>query len=148
MPHSARHPLQTLQVQNPCPTDWDAMTGDGRRRFCAHCQKHVHDLSAMSADEAERLICSAAAALCVRFARDPKTDQVVTLDYRPVPPASRRRAMVVFAAILTACGVSGAWATIRILHNPPPPPANHVLGEMLVPPQPNSSAGSSGQCSK
>jgi hypothetical protein len=129
----ARYPLQTLQVQSPCPADWNTMTGDQQRRFCEHCQKHVHDLSTMPAEEAERLICSAAGELCVRYARDPQTNQVITLDYRPPPPTSPRRAMLVVASLLAACGVSASWAAVRILRKPPAPPVNYVVGRMLPP---------------
>ncbi len=40
-------------ISKPCPADWDAMTGDAKRRFCEHCRLHVHNLTAM--DEAERV---------------------------------------------------------------------------------------------
>jgi hypothetical protein len=78
---SARRSLDVLEIKTPCPADWDAMTGDAQTRFCAHCQKHVHDLSQMPRDQAERLVCESAGNLCVRFARD-EAGQVITLDYR------------------------------------------------------------------
>ena len=34
---TTRLALDVLQVENPCPTDWQAMRGDGRSRFCEHC---------------------------------------------------------------------------------------------------------------
>jgi len=45
-----------LQVNTPCDADWDAMTGDERKRFCDHCSKHVHDLSALTEPEARELL--------------------------------------------------------------------------------------------
>jgi hypothetical protein len=43
------------------------MSGDNGARFCAACGKHVHNLSAMPRDEAERLLCESAGSLCVRY---------------------------------------------------------------------------------
>lgn len=82
---SARHPLEVVQVHSPCQADWDAMTGDAQSRFCAHCNKHVHDLSAMPRAQAEQLVCQSAGHLCIRLARD-EAGQVITLDYRRQKP--------------------------------------------------------------
>src|SRR3954465_15633251 len=38
-------------IPKPCAADWDKMSGDDRRRFCGHCRKHVHNISAMSERE-------------------------------------------------------------------------------------------------
>ena len=77
---NTRVALDLIDVRTPCPADWDRMAGDRRTRFCQGCQKHVHNLSAMMADEAERLVCQNAGRLCVRFERD-AVGRVVTLDY-------------------------------------------------------------------
>jgi hypothetical protein len=77
--------LEQLQIKSPCPADWDAMSaaaGDAKSRFCQHCQKHVHDLSAMPRAAAERLVCQNAGNLCIRMSLAPD-GQVITLDYRP-----------------------------------------------------------------
>ena len=78
---NTRHPLDLIEIRTPCPANWDQMEGDRQTRFCQGCQKHVHNLSAMSADEAERLVCQNAGRLCVRFERDLE-GRVLTLDYR------------------------------------------------------------------
>jgi hypothetical protein len=77
---NTRHALDVIAVRSPCTAEWGRMRGDDKSRFCGHCQKHVHNLSAMSADEAERLVCESAGRLCVRFARD-EHGKVMTLDY-------------------------------------------------------------------
>ncbi len=64
-----RH-LKQLQVPKPCPASWDEMTGDEQTRHCSHCNKNVHNLTAMSAEDAEKVLESGKA--CVRFARDDK----------------------------------------------------------------------------
>ena len=49
-------PLDVIRVKTPCHESWDAMTGDAKTRFCSGCQRHVHNLSAMPREEAERLL--------------------------------------------------------------------------------------------
>jgi hypothetical protein len=77
---SIRRPLDLIEVQSPCSKDWNRMSGCDSKRFCDHCQRHVHDLSAMTLGDAEALICQQAGELCVRFTRMPD-GQVKTLDY-------------------------------------------------------------------
>lgn len=76
-----RRPLDVLEVKTPCPADWDAMNGDDQLRFCGHCNRHVHNLSAMTEDAATRLLCERAGQLCVRFSRDSK-GRTATLEYQ------------------------------------------------------------------
>jgi hypothetical protein len=82
---STRRSLELLEIPTPCPANWKQMRGDTRSRFCQHCQKTVHDLSAMPRDEAERLVCQSTGSLCVRLTRLPD-GQVQTLDYPTVMP--------------------------------------------------------------
>jgi hypothetical protein len=104
---SIRRPLDLVEVQSPCPRDWNQMSGSAQSRFCEHCQKHVHDLSAMTLSEAEALICREAGELCVRFTRLPN-GKVKTLDY--CAPSGRKgfgwrfwTAVVAIAAAIAAC---------------------------------------------
>ena len=48
--------LNAVEISEPCRADWDAMPGNDRKRFCNVCQKHVHNLSALSAPEAAGLL--------------------------------------------------------------------------------------------
>ncbi len=43
-----------LRISQPCSMDWNAMSGDDKRRFCEHCGCHVHNLSALTAAEQKR----------------------------------------------------------------------------------------------
>lgn len=61
--------LRETKVAAPCRARWGDMTGDNRVRFCAQCNKHVYNLSEMSAEAAEELIRSKEGKLCVRFYR-------------------------------------------------------------------------------
>ncbi len=61
--------LDRCEIPSPCPVSWDSMGGIDVTRTCATCAREVHDLSAMTADEAEALIFSGTERICVRFAR-------------------------------------------------------------------------------
>jgi hypothetical protein len=61
--------LDEIEVASPCSAAWEAMPGDQRVRFCADCQRAVHDLSAHTRVEAESLLSAAEGRLCVRFER-------------------------------------------------------------------------------
>jgi hypothetical protein len=126
MSHAAT-PLPVIEVQSPCPADWDAMPGDDRARFCAHCQRHVHDLSAMRSDEVADLICRTAGSLCVRFERE-ADGQVKTLDYAP-RRGWRMRYRWLVVGVLAALGAGigrGAWQRHQ--------PSNIILGGIGPPP--------------
>jgi hypothetical protein len=98
----ANHTLNLVQIGKPCEKDWDSMTGDGQSRFCSHCQKHVHNLSMISTDAAERLVCQGAGEICVRFARAPG-GEMITLDYQARPKRNRWIwPVTMITAILTA----------------------------------------------
>ena len=62
----------SLAVQTPCEADWDSMAGNEEVRFCAHCEKSVHNVSAMTRKEAMRFVRANAGGVCVRFHSDPK----------------------------------------------------------------------------
>lgn len=131
---SSTRPLDVIQVQSPCTMDWDTMKGDERTRFCEHCGKHVHNLSVLPANEAERLVCNNAGSLCVRFARDPVTNAVLTLEYAPQKQYSRRRAIATIAALTAAFGSVAAWAGIKLTAKPAPPPMMFLGGISAAPP--------------
>jgi hypothetical protein len=42
-------------IKEQCTADWDRMRGDDKRRFCEHCQRFVHNISAISQAEGEVL---------------------------------------------------------------------------------------------
>ena len=48
--------LPQIKINSPCPMDWDEMDGDASRRFCGHCQKHVHNFAEMDADSVGELL--------------------------------------------------------------------------------------------
>jgi hypothetical protein len=132
-----RLPLEVLRVANPCQAAWDAMAGDEESRFCGHCGKHVHNLSAMPREQAERLICEAAGPLCVRYGVD-AAGRVMTLDYQPASKRRRTRWWPLWlgSAAATIGAALCAWGLTRR-----PPPAPTVMGMM---PPVNSTGGTGG----
>jgi hypothetical protein len=103
---SVRIPLEVLKIEHPCPADWNEMQGDERTRFCQGCKKHVHNLSAMQRDEAQRLVCEAAGNLCVRMTID-SAGTIVTVDYAGGEHRDRRRGW----RFWTGIGLLGALIT-------------------------------------
>ena len=60
-----------LTVNSPCAASWESMAGNEQVRFCEHCEKSVHNLSAMTRKRALRLVRANDGGLCVRFHTDP-----------------------------------------------------------------------------
>lgn len=48
--------LDRIQIAAPCPARWEEMAGDDKVRHCELCKLNVHNLSAMTRDEAETLL--------------------------------------------------------------------------------------------
>ncbi len=61
--------LDRVRVASPCREAWDTMPGDDRVRSCTSCQRHVYNLSAMTAADAAALVERAEGRTCVRFYR-------------------------------------------------------------------------------
>ena len=65
--------LQQTGIKSPCHESWDAMSGNNLSRHCEKCNHSVIDLSAMSAEQATRLLENKAGTrLCVRYRFDHK----------------------------------------------------------------------------
>jgi hypothetical protein len=101
--------LDNLRVASPCSADWGAMLGDDQSRFCTSCAKNVYNLSAMTRDEAERLIQEKEGDVCVRF-HQRKDGTVMTSDC-PVG-VKKKRVRVAVTAIAVGAGL-GAMAAFH-----------------------------------
>jgi hypothetical protein len=77
-----------LAILNPCAKKWSDLEGDGRTRFCATCQTHVHSIADYSPKEWKRLWSESDGHVCG------------FLGESPAPPRSRRAILV--GALLTA----------------------------------------------
>ena len=111
-----------LRVAKPCPKDWNAMTGDDKRRFCEHCNLHVHNLSGMSAKERERLIASTGGRVCITYELHPDGTMLTPKRWswllRPLQRIRWSVAAVlatIFPFLFSAC------APRRTMGMPPPP---------------------------
>lgn len=105
--------LDRVKVNESCREDWDAMQGNDQVRFCSHCAKDVHNLSAMTRAEAETLIRKSNGRLCVRFVR--RADASIATRTMPSKrlndsPAARasRLAAGAFTAVLAVTSPSAA----------------------------------------
>ncbi len=63
--------LNLIDVKTPCSENWDEMIGNNEVRFCSHCAKNVHDISAMNRAKAEKLVKKSNGNLCVRYVKTP-----------------------------------------------------------------------------
>jgi hypothetical protein len=130
-----------ISINSPCGADWTTMKPSDNKRFCDTCKKHVHDLSAMTKDEAHAVLASPPLeGLCVRFLHDAYGD-VVFQPERTLPPsllvrARRLASYAVVAAIpvgLTACMGARVEAPAPMMGAvacplPPPPAPSAVIG--------------------
>jgi len=120
--------LNRISVATPCTEDWNAMTGDAKRRFCGSCRLHVHDLSAMTRDEAESLLRTAEGRTCVRFRRRPD-GRVVTKDCLTVRDRLRRRARRVRIAAAALFWMVAPWIVPGCSQNSIPEEENVIIDE-------------------
>ncbi len=102
-----------LKVASPCNQSWKEMEGNGATRFCASCQKSVHNLSIMTADEAQGLLERAEEAPCVYF----HARRDGSIIFGDCPTGQRlqrrqRRLTEIGAGLLTIVGLTGLGATI------------------------------------
>jgi hypothetical protein len=97
-----------LPIANPCHADWSAMDrAEGERRFCSQCDKHVHDLSAMTEPQARVLLSAPRTErLCVRYRTGSEGD--IRFRVRSAPAPLPRRVM---ATVRTAMA-AGLLATL------------------------------------
>jgi hypothetical protein len=56
---------RVITVAPPCSEAWEQLRGNDQIRFCQRCEKHVHNLSAMTEDQVEALF-RTGPDLCIR----------------------------------------------------------------------------------
>ncbi|WP_395718263.1 hypothetical protein [Prosthecobacter sp.] len=54
-------------IEKPCPASWDKMKGDEKKRYCEHCQLHVHNLSAMTPKEQHEVLSPGNTRKCISY---------------------------------------------------------------------------------
>jgi hypothetical protein len=104
--------LDNLRIASPCAQSWEEMEGDERVRFCWRCEKNVYNLSALTREEAERLVFEREGRMCARFYR--RADgTILTSD---CPPGRRRSLARRWVAALAA----GVLAVLGVRSLPAP----------------------------
>jgi hypothetical protein len=153
--------LETIQIASPCTASWDDMAGTERMRFCQQCQLTVYNLSAMTREQAEKLIRQKEGRTCVRLYR--RRDGTVLTSDCPVGlrAAQRRLALWLGAAaacLLTLVASVGAVVGVKLAHrsgqggNPilnlvEPDPPDCIMGDIApveLPPPPDAGNGQPG----
>ncbi len=67
---AAKNFLNNITIPEPCNADWHSMVGNDQVRFCEHCSLDVHNLSAMTRRQAQRLVARSNGRLCVQYHSD------------------------------------------------------------------------------
>jgi Carboxypeptidase regulatory-like domain len=91
--------LNRIDVKSPCNESWDEMVGNNEVRFCSHCAKDVHDLSAMKRADAEKLVQKSSGKLCVRYVKN-STGKLITA--QPKFTQIKRRATIAASVLATS----------------------------------------------
>ncbi|MGH7283734.1 MAG: hypothetical protein ACRELY_19585 [Polyangiaceae bacterium] len=117
-----------LPIEAPCSATWSTMTRDGQKRFCDACKKHVHDLSAMTPENARAVLDAPRARdLCVRYLYDDEGNILFRPSYDLVPQSMLARAR----RFVTAAGVVALPLTL-----------NACMGAAPMPPTPPTASAS------
>ncbi|MEN9361437.1 MAG: hypothetical protein RL095_2972 [Verrucomicrobiota bacterium] len=90
-------PKPDFHIARPCPASWEGMSGDERKRFCAACKLHVHNLSEMEKRDAEKLLQEHAGRLCVTYQCDSQKRPLFRSDLQALAAAAASAALLVSA---------------------------------------------------
>jgi hypothetical protein len=100
---------EDVPIEAPCHEDWDRMrpeAGD-QRRWCEHCERHVHDLSRMGERAARALLREMAGReVCIAYLEDEHGEVGFVPEPRMVP-LSRLASAATIAMLLSACTPHG-----------------------------------------
>ncbi len=116
-----------FNIPKPCAEKFSSMTGDDRARHCAKCNKMVHNLSAVSSDEARDLLRSRGK-ICVTCSVD-GSGEVITTDYEEI---QEKRLMVAQFAV-AACLLLGLYGMVGPVVAPllVKPSAQYIGGDAI-----------------
>jgi hypothetical protein len=136
-PRSRLPLLGRISVKTPCNVPWDSMEGgDDRTRFCGECSKSVHDLSAMTEDEAEAFLDHHLddEDLCIRLYRRP--DGTILTSDCPRGRRTRHVRRVAIATAATATALAATAAMVGDLRLPRTQRTTHTHSRFEVPRRP------------
>ena len=109
------NPLDSVKIASPCGANWNEMSGDERKKYCAMCRLNVYNLSDMTRTEAENFLINAEGRVCLRIFR--RNDGTVLIQDCPVGWQALRRkvsrtAAAVFALLM---GIFGGILSLESL---------------------------------
>jgi hypothetical protein len=125
MKFSKLNSLRQVKIDRPCAENWEAMEGDDEKRFCAGCGCHVHNLEAIGAVEAEKLL-NSPGRMCTRIKSDSQKG-ILTRDGW-VPRMLLAGAVVASSAIAVAQTTTGAPKPASVSSK-----QDDILGERVAP---------------
>src|SRR6185503_19380490 len=107
MPEPIRS-LDTITIASPCEADWDSMTGNNQVRFCEHCNLHDRYISAMTRQEAMRLVARSRGRLCLRMVQAPDGSPMTGQVPEKLHRIGRRISRLAAGAFSATLGLSAA----------------------------------------
>jgi hypothetical protein len=117
----------------PCTRPWNTLQGGDRERYCAACDKHVHNFAAMTAREIERLVRERDGRLCARVVY--RADgSIRTADGASQPSVAARLVLASTLVFPTALAAQSAGGTNEV-------PVAHLSGKILKPDSSGPMAG-------
>lgn len=130
--------LPQVRIKTPCQMNWDEMDGDASKRFCGHCQKHVHNFSEMDSNSVSKLLGSGQS-VCAKI-RKRADGSIITKDHVSAceDRISRRSwftrlgalaASIAAIVTLGGCREPELIETTGIIAPPPAAQAPELLGE-------------------
>lgn len=145
--------LESLRIVEPCPKKWADMAGDGKKRFCEHCNLHVHNLSAMKPRQIQALA-QTPGRRCVAYLEtaDGRIRTRSRLDFFRHSLSRSRRLAASLLALLFPFSFVGCTTNKTGMVCPPPAPTRNVPREEIMvpggvkplpPENPSSAKGSS-----
>lgn len=133
--------LEQVRIESPCMQSWKGMTGGDQKRFCTSCDKHVHDLTALSRAEGEKLL-AGSEHVCIRMTCDSK-GRVITADDLPFARVRRilRKSRLywvyglaaVVISFVGACGRAAVMGDVAAPKPSCPPDAKQTMGKPAPP---------------
>ncbi len=104
--------LSDMIISEPCPMDWERMTGNDRARYCHVCGRHVYDLTAMRQADAEALLRAHRGELCGRAYQRP--DGTLTLTASQAQAAKSPFQFTIRALMAVIAGVAATLGFARL----------------------------------
>ena len=62
--------LDAIYIPLPCPKSWEKMIGGDKVRFCESCENDIYNISAMTRQEARKLLFQSKEKVCIRMEKD------------------------------------------------------------------------------